>query len=126
MKLVTRERPKVDRIACPWLVERFIGPHAEFLYAPRDDIMRVAAEQSATPYDVPDVELGHHGEFCSFDAFLDRFQLTDPTLHKLARIVRGADTGALISRQNQRVSTRSPSGYRALLQTITNSCAAAC
>lgn len=92
MKWITRERPKVDRIACPWLVQRFIDPDAEFLYVPRDDVMRVAAELGATPYDVPDVELGHHGEFCSFDAFLDRFQLNDPALHKLARIVRGADT----------------------------------
>jgi hypothetical protein len=95
VKWITRERPKVDRIACPWLVQRFIDPGAEFLYVPRNDVMRVAAELDATPYDVPDVELGHHGEFCSFDAFLDRFQLTDPALHKLARIVRGADTGRL-------------------------------
>lgn len=95
MKWITRERPKVDRIACPWLVRRFIDPDAEFLYVPRDDVMRLAVELGATPYDVPDVELGHHGEFCSFDAFLDRFQLTDPALHKLAPIVRGADTGRL-------------------------------
>jgi hypothetical protein len=95
VKWITRERPKVDRIACPWLVRRFIDPEAEFLYVPRDDVMRLAAELDATPYDVPDVELGHHGEFCSFDAFLDKFQLTDPALHKLARIVRGADTGRL-------------------------------
>lgn len=95
MKWVTRERPKVDRIACPWLVQRFIDPEAEFLYVRRDDVMRIAAELEATPYDVPDVELGHHGKFCSFDAFLDKFQLTDPALHKLAEIVRGADTGHL-------------------------------
>ncbi|SIT45691.1 conserved hypothetical protein [Paraburkholderia piptadeniae] len=95
MRWVTRERPKVDRIACPWLVQRFIDPDAEFLYVPRDDVMQVAAETEATPYDVPDVELGHHGEFYSFDAFLDTYQLTDPALHKLARIVRGADTGRL-------------------------------
>ncbi|MGT2471566.1 chromate resistance protein ChrB domain-containing protein [Paraburkholderia terrae] len=95
MRWVTRERPKVDRIACPWLVQRFIDPDAEFLYVPRGDVMRIAAELNATPYDVPDVDLGHHGELCSFDAFLDRFQLTDPALHRLASIVRGADTGHL-------------------------------
>lgn len=95
MRWITRERPKVDRIACPWLVQRVIDPGAEFLYVPRDDVMRIAAELDATPYDVPDVELGHHGEFCSFDAFLDRFQLTDPALRRLACIVRGADTGRL-------------------------------
>jgi hypothetical protein len=95
MRWVTRERPKVDRIACPWLVHRFIDPDAEFLYVPRDDVMRIAAEREATPYDVPDVELGHHGELCSFDAFLHKFQLTDPALHRLANIVRGADTGRL-------------------------------
>lgn len=95
MRWITRERPKVDCIACPWLVQRVIDPGAEFLYVPRDDVMRIAAELDATPYDVPDVELGHHGEFCSFDAFLDRFQLTDPALRRLACIVRGADTGRL-------------------------------
>ncbi|AQH05117.1 chromate resistance protein (plasmid) [Burkholderia sp. KK1] len=95
MKWVTREHPKVDRIACPWLVQRFIDPDAEFLFVPRDDVMRIAAEMDATPYDVPNVELGHHGELCSFDAFLDKFQVTDPALHKLASIVRGADTGRL-------------------------------
>ncbi|SAK83057.1 chromate resistance protein [Caballeronia fortuita] len=95
MKWVTRERPKVDRIACPWLVQRFIDPEAEFLYVLRDDVLRTAAMMDAVPYDVPDVELGHHGELCSFDAFLDKFQLFDPALHKLARIVRGADTGRL-------------------------------
>jgi hypothetical protein len=65
MRWVTRERPKVDRIACPWLVQRFIDPDVEFLYVPRDDVMRIAAEREATPYDVPNVELGHHGERCS-------------------------------------------------------------
>jgi len=95
MRWVTRERPKVDRIACPWLVQRFIDPDAEFLYVPRDDVMRIAAGLQATPYDVPNVKLCHHGELCSFDAFLRKFQLTDPALHRLASIVRGADTGHL-------------------------------
>ena len=92
MKWVTRERPKIDRIACPWLIARFIDPQAEFLYVPSEDVIRVAKEQGATPYDVPGVEYGHVGERCSFDAFLKKHQLTDPALHRLASIVRGADT----------------------------------
>ena len=92
---VTRERPKIDRIACPWLLRRFIDPHAEFLYVPRDAVMRVAAEARATPYDVPDVRLTHAGEYCSFDAFIAAFRLREPALDELARIVRGADTGRL-------------------------------
>jgi hypothetical protein len=93
MKWVTRERPKIDRIACPWLIARFIDPQAEFLYVPAGAVMNVAREQGAIPYDVPDVELGHVGELCSFDAFLAKYRLTDPALQRLAGIVRGADTG---------------------------------
>jgi hypothetical protein len=93
MKWVTRERPKIDRIACPWLIARFIDKTPEFLYVPGDRVMRVVAETGATPYDVPGVELGHVGEFCSFDAFLKKYQLTNPGLQKLAVIVRAADTG---------------------------------
>ena len=93
MKWVTRARPKIDRIACPWLVARFIDPAAEFLYVPADQVLKVAGETGAIPYDVPDVEYGHVGELCSFDAFLRIHQLTDPALHRLAVIVRGADTG---------------------------------
>ena len=92
MNWVTRERPKVDRVACPWLIRRFVDPDARFLYVPADQVMAVAARENATPYDVPDVELGHHGPLCSFDAILDRYRLDDPALHHLARIVRGADT----------------------------------
>jgi hypothetical protein len=95
MKWVTREHPKIDRIACPWLVLRFVDRDAEFLYVPANDVMRVAKEAGATPYDVPDVELGHVGERCSFDAFLAKHRLDDPALAKLAAIVRGADTGRL-------------------------------
>ncbi|MGF6289197.1 chromate resistance protein ChrB domain-containing protein [Paraburkholderia youngii] len=95
MKWITRERPKVDRIACPWLIARFIDKEPEFLYVPRDEVMRLARETGAIPYDVPDVELGHRGELCSFDAFLQKYQLDDPALIRLARIVRGADTNRL-------------------------------
>ena len=95
MKWVTRERPKIDRIACPWLVKRFIDPAAEFLYLPPDKVVVVARETGAIPYDIPGVELSHLGEFCSFDAFLKKYELTDPGLATLAVIVRGADTDRL-------------------------------
>jgi len=92
---VTRERPKIDRIACPWLVRRFIDPGAEFLYVPVAEVKRTAEKETATPYDVADVDFTHAGERCSFDAFLDKFHLQDPALDALATIVRGADTGRL-------------------------------
>jgi hypothetical protein len=95
MKWVTRERPKIDRIACPWLILRFIDRGAEFLYVPAPDVLRVAEETPATPYDVPDVELSHVGELCSFDAFLAKYRLTETALQDLAAIVRGADTSRL-------------------------------
>ena len=92
MKWITRERPKIDRIACPWLILRYIEPGAEFLYVPADRVLTVAHETGATPYDIPDVELSHVVERCSFDAFIAKYQLTDPGLQRLAIIVRGADT----------------------------------
>jgi hypothetical protein len=95
MKWVTRERPKIDRIACQWLIARFIDRAPEFLFVPAADVLRVAAEAGATPYDIPGVELSHVGELCSFDAFLAKYALTDPALQQLALIVRGADTSKL-------------------------------
>jgi rhodanese-related sulfurtransferase len=92
---VTRERPKIDRIACPWLVRRFVDPQAEFLYVPTPQVKRVASEREAVPYDIPDIELSHVGAECSFDAFLKFFRLKDPALQELAIIVRGADTNRL-------------------------------
>ncbi len=93
MKWVTRERPKIDRIACPWLVARFVDKDPEFLYVPSDKVRSTAAETGAIPYDVPDVELSHVGPLCSFDAFLAKYRLDDPALQDLAVIIRGADTG---------------------------------
>ena len=95
MKWVTRARPKIDRIACPWLIARFIDENPEFIYVPGDQVLEVAGETGAIPYDVPDVELSHVGELCSFDAFLRKYALDRPELHELAAIVRGADTGRL-------------------------------
>ena len=92
MKWVTRERPKIDRIACPWLIRRFIDAEAEFLYVPAGEVRAVAAATGAIPYDIPGVEYGHRGELCSFDAFLDKHGLDEPALRQLAVIVRGADT----------------------------------
>ena len=93
MKWITRERPKIDRIACPWLVARFIDENPEFLYVPGGEVMQVASETGASPYDVPNVELGRHGDRCSFDAFIAKYQIKDASLDKLALIVRAADCG---------------------------------
>ena len=107
MKWVTREKARVDRIACPWLISRFIDREPTFLFVPAGEVMAVAAREQAIPYDVPDVELGHHGDRCSFDAFLAKYKLDDPALQKLALIVRGADTA-------QRDLTLESSGLYAL------------
>lgn len=96
MKWVTRERPKIDRIACPWLIARFIDDSPEFLYVPADLVFEVAKRESANPYDIPGADLSHVGEMCSFDAFLAKYGLNeDLALRQLAVIVRGADTSRL-------------------------------
>ncbi|MBA3376322.1 MAG: chromate resistance protein [Actinobacteria bacterium] len=93
MNWITREHPKVDRVACPWLVQRFIDHDAEFLYAPASEVMSEAERRGATPYDVSGVELGHRGPECSFDAFVGKWQLGgDPALAYMAKVIRGADT----------------------------------
>jgi hypothetical protein len=93
MKWVTREKVKVDRVACPWLIRKFVDPQAQFLFVPADQVMTVAERERAIPYDVPGVEFGHHGKECSFDAILKKHGLhRDPALVLLARIVNGADT----------------------------------
>ncbi|MGZ8097152.1 MAG: chromate resistance protein ChrB domain-containing protein [Methylosarcina sp.] len=95
MKWVTRERPKIDRIACPWLIARFIDPNAEFLYVTTNEVFQVVERTGAIPYDIAGAELSHVGELCSFDAFLQKYGLTDPAMQRLAAIVRGADTERL-------------------------------
>ena len=93
MKWITRERVKVDRVACPWLIRKFIDPKAEFLFVPADDVMKVSEREGAIPYDVPNVEFGHHGQECSFDALVKKHGLmNDPAMVLLAKIVNGADT----------------------------------
>ena len=95
MKWITRERPKIDRIACPWLITRFIDTAPEFFFVPPGQVLAQAEKLGAIPYDIPDVELSHVGELCSFDAFLAKYNLVEPALQDLAVIVRGADTDRL-------------------------------
>lgn len=95
MKWITRERPKIDRLACPWLIKRFIDADAEILYVAADRVLAVAQSESAIPFDVPGVELTHSGPLCSFDAFIQKYNLEDPALAQLAQIVRAADTDTL-------------------------------
>jgi len=102
MKWVTREKAKVDRIACPWLIKRFVDPEADFLFVPAERVLQVAKEQNAIPFDAPNVEPGHHGEECSFDAIIHKYGLKDPALLELAKVVRGADT------ENRNLTQESP------------------
>lgn len=93
MKWITREKVKVDRVACPWLIQKFVDPQAEFLFVPADQVMSIAEREGAIPYDVKEVELGHHGLECSFEAILKKYNLMDnPALVLLGKIVNGADT----------------------------------
>jgi hypothetical protein len=94
MKWITRERVKVDRVACPWLIKKFVDPQAEFLFVPADHVVARAAQEGAVPFDVPGVELGHHEGRCSFEAIVRKYGITDPAVHLLAQIVHGADVKA--------------------------------
>jgi hypothetical protein len=91
MKWITRERVKVDRVACPWLLKKFIDSQAEFLFVPRKKVLEVADREGAIPFDVAGVELGHHGGRCSFEALVAKYRIEDPAVHLLAKIVHGAD-----------------------------------
>jgi AraC-like DNA-binding protein len=92
MKWITREKPKIDRIACPWLIKRFIDADAEIIYVPFDKVKALAAKLNATPFDIPDVEFTHYKDKCTFDYFVQKYKITDPAIHTIALIVRGADT----------------------------------
>jgi hypothetical protein len=92
MKWITRERPKIDRIACPWLIKRFVDKEAVFIYVPKEQVFKEAERTGAIPYDIPGAEYSHYGEYCTFDYILKKHQLTDPVLQQLAVIVRGSDT----------------------------------
>ena len=92
MKWITRERPKIDRIACPWLIKNFVDSDAEFIYVAKEEVFTRAKELSAIPYDIPGAEYTHEGEYCTFDFIVKKHQITDAAVHQLALIVRGADT----------------------------------
>jgi hypothetical protein len=111
MKWVTRENANVDRVACPWLIKRFVDQTAEFLFVPADQVTAVAMREGATPFDVKDVELGHHGKECSFDAIVKKYGLTkDPAMVLLARIVNGADTDNTLWNQAESAGLRAVAG----------------
>lgn len=92
MKWITREHPKIDRVACPWLIRRFIDPQAEFLYVPFSEVLATAQARNAIPFDIPDVECTHYGEECTFDYLVKKYKIKDPAVKVMAPIVRGADT----------------------------------
>jgi len=92
MKWITRERPKIDRIACPWLIKRFVDPDAEFIYVPKEKVFQEAQSRDAIPYDIPGAEYSHYGEECTFDFIIHKHKLRDEALTQIATIVRGADT----------------------------------
>ena len=109
MKWVTREKAHVDRIACPWLIKKFVDPQAELLFVPADKVLEVARKEGAISYDAPGADLTHQGEECSFDAIIRKYDLNDPALLELAKVVRGADT------KNRNLTPQSPG-----LNTIAN------
>src|SRR6185503_17968091 len=92
MKWITRERPKIDRIACPWLIKNFIDKEAEIIYVPFDKVVKQAKKLNAIPFDVPGVEFTHYDDQCTFDYFIKKYKIGDPAIHKMAPIIRGADT----------------------------------
>ncbi len=94
MKWITRERVRIDRVAIPWLIRRFVDPEAVFLFAPGEQVLARAQQEDAIPFDVPGVELTHHDDRCGFDAVIARYNITDPAVHRLAELVRGADVAA--------------------------------
>ena len=116
MKWITRENVHVDRVACPWLIRRFVDPKAEFLFVPADQVMEVASREQATPFDVKGVELGHHGQECSFDAIVKKYGLfSDAALLLLARIVNGADTDNSLWHQPESAGLKAVAeGFRGL------------
>jgi hypothetical protein len=92
MKWITRERPKIDRIACPWLIKRFIDPKAEIIFVPFEQVIEKAKQLNAVPFDIPDVEFSHYGDQCTFDYLVKKYKIKDPAIHAMAPIIRGADT----------------------------------
>ena len=115
MKWITREHVKVDRVACPWLIKKFIDPEAEFIFVPADQVNVIAQREDAIPYDVDNVELGHHNGKCSFEAIVEKYKVEDPAVHLLAKIVHGADvTNDLYGKQEAAGLKAIAEGFRHL------------
>jgi hypothetical protein len=115
VKWITRERVKVDRVACPWLIRKFVDADAVFLFVPADQVMLKAAQEEAIPYDVPDVELGHHDGKCSFEAIVVKYRIDDPAIHLLGQIVHGADVAADLYRRPEAAGLKAiAEGFRHL------------
>lgn len=93
MKWITRSQVRIDRVACPWLIRRFVDSEADFLFVPKNQVVQIAADSGAIPFDVPGVELGHHNGCCSFESILRKYDLSEPALHRMASIIRTADLG---------------------------------
>lgn len=116
MKWITREHVHVDRVACPWLIKKFVDKEAEFLFAPTDQVMQVAERENATPFDVKGVELGHHGKECSFEAILKKYNLMgNPALALMGKVVNGADTDNTLYQQPEAAGLEAiADGFRSL------------
>ena len=115
MKWVTRERVKVDRVACPWLIRNFIDPQAEFLFVPADQVIDVAQKERAIPFDVPGVELGHYAGKCSFEAIVEKYRIEDPAIARLAKIVHGANVSEDLYQQPEAAGLKAiAEGFRHL------------
>ena len=115
MKWITRERIKVDRVACPWLVKKFVDPQAEFLFVPADTVMDIAQKESAIPFDVPGAEIGHHDGKCSFEVIVERYRIEDPAIRRLAKIVHGADVSEDLYQQPEAAGLKAiAEGFRHL------------
>ena len=118
MKWITREHPKIDRIACPWLIKRFIDKEAEIIYVPFSEVKLKAVELQAIPFDIPEVEYTHYGDHCTFDYFVEKFNITDPAIQTIAIIVRGADTDDTTLPISRAVYGQFLPGYRTISRMI--------
>ena len=106
MKWITREKVKVDRVACPWLIKKFIDPHAEFIFVPADKVMKIAEREKAIPFDAPGVELGHNEGKCSFEAIVSKYKIEDPAIQLMAKIVHSADVSKDLNLQPEAVGLK--------------------
>jgi len=106
MKWITREKVKVDRVACPWLIKKFIDPQAEFIFVPADKVMEITEREKAIPFDAPGVELGHNEGKCSFEAIVSKYKIEDPAIQLMAKIVHSADVSKDLNLQPEAVGLK--------------------